>query len=223
MIHIEKEQKIAENENIIVYSPSGDYNDFDLIEYCQIDNPNVALGAFQAQFVKYGGLVYQFNEPAELGDAILAIDPESTHSAASLVRMQKELLSQFGQGSLQGDALAQITEQEQNNLEELKSNEAENNKVDTQQTEQSQSGETSVASSTDAVSQQSNSTKTESTNPNTPVENQNTESPIIENQNNSEGQTSENPVVPITETISEIVNTVENTVEAVSNIVGGNN
>lgn len=125
MIHIEKDQAIAENENIKVLSPTGDYNDTDLIEYYSVEEPEVAQGAYHAQFIKYGGIVYRFNDPKELGAEILKIEPESTHGAASLVRMQNELSKQFDQGSLEPESLNQLMESEQIKMEEEMTNTSE--------------------------------------------------------------------------------------------------
>lgn len=117
MIHIEKDQKILENENMRVASPTGDYNDFDLIEFYDVQNEEV-VGAYHAQYIQYGSMVYRYTDPKELGVEILKIDPESNHSAASLVRMQNELLKQFDQGSLEPESLQQVMEEEQVKAEE---------------------------------------------------------------------------------------------------------
>ena len=118
MINIEQNQKITENENLRVASPSGSYEDSALIEFYNEENPNVILGAFAAQYIKYGGIVYRFNDPKELGAEILKIDAESTHAAASLVRMQNELSKQFDQGSLESNSLDTVMETEQANMED---------------------------------------------------------------------------------------------------------
>lgn len=118
MIHIEQNQTIPENENIRVLSQAGDYNDTDLIEYYSIKEPGIAQGAYHAQFIKYGGLVYRFSDPKELGEEILKIDPESTHTSASYVRMMNELLGKMNEGSLEPESLSQVISDEQANMEE---------------------------------------------------------------------------------------------------------
>ncbi len=120
MIHIDKDQKIAENENLKVMTNTGDYEDSALIEFYDVIDPAVVAGAFQAQYVKYGNLVYGFNDPVELGNAILAIDGESTHTAASYVRMTKELLSQMNGGTLEAKSLDEVISTEQENMEQKK-------------------------------------------------------------------------------------------------------
>ncbi len=84
MIKIEKNQSVPEHPDLKVLSVSGDYGDNDLIECAPLSDPNFALCAFSASFIKYGGIVNQFNDPLLLGEALLQVDPESTHDAAIL-------------------------------------------------------------------------------------------------------------------------------------------
>jgi hypothetical protein len=116
MIHIEKNQNIPENENLRIFTETGDYEDTALIEFYDISNSDIAVGSFQAQYVKYGSLVYRYNDNLELGREILKIEPESTHSAASYVRMTDELLLKMNSGSLELDSLDKVltTEKEKN-------------------------------------------------------------------------------------------------------------
>lgn len=90
MIHIEKDQIVPENKDLRVFSQSGDYNDNDLIECYHIDNPDFALSAFSATFIKYGGIVYQFGDPLLMGEELLKIDPECTHDFAILFKEEEE-------------------------------------------------------------------------------------------------------------------------------------
>lgn len=129
MIHIEKEQSIPDNDSLRVYSETGDYNDSDFIEFYDINEPGIVAGAFHAQYIKYGNLVYQYNDPKELGEAILMIDPESTHTNASFVRMQNELLSKLNGGELEPESLQRAVDSEQEIMEE-KISETENLKAD---------------------------------------------------------------------------------------------
>lgn len=110
MIHIEKNQEVFGAPNLRVSSPTGDYDDTDLIEFYDISKNQTPPGAFQAQCVKYGNLVYKFSDAKELGEEILRIDPESTHEAASFVRMSNELLARMNKGTLDVDTLNEITD-----------------------------------------------------------------------------------------------------------------
>ena len=126
MIHIIRDQELMGNPNLKVASPTGNYEDTALIDFYNIYNPEIIAGAFQAQFVKYGGMVYQFNEPKELGEEILKIDPESTHSSAVFSKMNNELINQIKKGELEPDFLQKIKEDnisEENIEEEYQENE----------------------------------------------------------------------------------------------------
>ncbi len=89
MIHIKKGQQVPENSNLLVFSATGDYNDDDLVECCDAGNLTMAVNAFQAQFIKYGSMVYRYNEQEQLGEAIVEIDPGSTHDSAYLFMEEK--------------------------------------------------------------------------------------------------------------------------------------
>lgn len=89
MVHIEKDQIVPENEDLRVFAVSGDYDDNDLIECYHTDNSNFALFAFPAAFIKYGGIVYRFGTPEEAGEALLKIDPNSTHDYAVLFKEEE--------------------------------------------------------------------------------------------------------------------------------------
>lgn len=125
MIHIEKDAEILENENLRVVTTTGDYEDSALIEFVDISNPGVVAGAYQAQYIKYGNLVYRFNDHKELGTEILKIDPSSTHTSASFVRMSNELLAQMDSGSLEPSSLDEVLAVEQVTMEEQMTNSVE--------------------------------------------------------------------------------------------------
>lgn len=86
MIHIEQNQTVPENPNLLVVSVTGDYSDNDLIECATHDNPTFALCAFTAAFVKYGNIVNRFSDPFALGEALLGVDSGCTHDAAILFK-----------------------------------------------------------------------------------------------------------------------------------------
>ena len=117
MIYIEKDQELYEEKNLRVFSGSGNYEDSQLVEVYDSTDPDVIIGAFAAQFIRYGSIVYKFSNIQDLGDEILRIDPTSTHSMAAYVRMQKELLKQATEGSLENDSLDKVMSNEQINNE----------------------------------------------------------------------------------------------------------
>lgn len=119
MIHIEKGQSLTSDPTLRVATVTGDYEDSALIECYGADGDTV-VGAYQAQYIKYGDLVYRFNDPVDLGKAILAADPQATHSAASYVRMTEELLVKMNTGALEPESLDQVIATEQAATEELR-------------------------------------------------------------------------------------------------------
>lgn len=63
MIHIEQDQVLKADNKIRVAVPTGDYNETDLIEcYVEGEDPNVPTCMYQAQFVAFGGPVYEQSE-----------------------------------------------------------------------------------------------------------------------------------------------------------------
>lgn len=118
MIHLDQDQELFEDKNLRVANPTGNYDDAELIECYHVDDPKITVGAFQAQYVKYGNMIYRFNEPRELGPEILKIDPTSTHTAAVLVRMTDELLTQAQEGSLTEGSLDEVRAEEQAKIDE---------------------------------------------------------------------------------------------------------
>lgn len=105
MITLEANMIVKDATNLRLASAAGEYDDTALVECYDPENPEIGLSMYQAQYVKYGNLVYYYNDPKELGAALLALDPESTHTAASFVRMTNELLTQMNDGSLEGSTL----------------------------------------------------------------------------------------------------------------------
>ncbi len=126
MIHIEKDKEILENPNLKVASDTGDYEDETLINFYDKSNKEVILGSFQAQYVKYGGMIYRFNDKMELGEAILKIDPNSTHTAVSYVRMSNDLRDKMNNGSLGSDLFEKTSVDEQVDAEETIEEKTEN-------------------------------------------------------------------------------------------------
>lgn len=173
MIHIEQNQQILENSELKVFSQTGDYEDSALIEFYSTDNPNIISGAFQAQYVKYGGLVYSFSDHKALGEAILLIDPTSTHTAASYVRMTDDLLSQMESGLLEPDSLTQVLQDEKTNMQEIINKDSTN----------ISSEDTQSANTTTVDTSSSDSTPTDSTTVDLQPDTITSDDPIIPEQN----------------------------------------
>lgn len=100
MVTVTKDLPVPESPTLVVVSPEGDYADTDLILCAERANPSEPIIQMQAQYLRYGPLVYQFNTPEELGAALCAIDPASTHDAAQLWREEEARRLKREQGTL---------------------------------------------------------------------------------------------------------------------------
>lgn len=89
MIAITKGTPVPGNPTHVVVMDSGEYADVDLMLCAPLDNQGTPDAMFQAQFIKYGPVVYQHETPEALGKAIVEIDPSSTHDAAQLFREEE--------------------------------------------------------------------------------------------------------------------------------------
>lgn len=89
MITITKGSPVPDSPDHIVVMDSGEYADVDLILCAPRGSQGAADAMYQAQFLKYGALVYQHETPESLGKAIVEIDSESTHDAAQLYREEE--------------------------------------------------------------------------------------------------------------------------------------
>ncbi len=86
MVTITSGKGVPENPTLIVVSPDGDYADTDSILCAEPDASTLPVAIFEAQFVRYGSMVYRYNTPEELGKDVLAIDPSSTLDAVALYK-----------------------------------------------------------------------------------------------------------------------------------------
>lgn len=86
MIPITKGMSVPDAPSLVVTTDDGRYGDFDLIQCADVTDQTSSACAYQAQFIRYGKMVYQYQTPETLGEAIVAFDPESTHDAAQLWR-----------------------------------------------------------------------------------------------------------------------------------------
>lgn len=171
MIKIEKNQIVPEHPDLRVLSSSGDYGDNDLIECSTLDNPDFALYAFPASFIRYGNIVNQFNNPLELGEALLKIDPDCTHDTAILFK-EEEARRIKREG---GDYTPENPVPTDENIEEA-SKKAEEEKVEdnTEEPTSSESTSTEEVPEAEVQTNESGSTDSSSSNENTPTE------PVVE-------------------------------------------
>jgi hypothetical protein len=96
MINLQQGQDVAENEDLVVYDATGDYNDNDMIICAKRETPYEPYCRFEAQFIAYGGIVYAISEEEKLLEEIQKIDPETTlaeETTDSMIEQQEDLES----------------------------------------------------------------------------------------------------------------------------------
>jgi hypothetical protein len=78
MIYLEQGQKVLDRPELVVYEPTGERNDIDMVICAEAKNPSEPFCWLEAQYIAYGGLVYKISDDKELEAEILKIDPDST-------------------------------------------------------------------------------------------------------------------------------------------------
>lgn len=111
MIYLTKGQKLFENPSMVVYDPTGYYNDGDSVICAGATSPNEPACRYEAKFVAYGGIVYSVADPDALMEQILAIDPKTLFGKDSqqvaVDKMVEEIVPQES-GVLTEDATTEV-------------------------------------------------------------------------------------------------------------------
>ncbi len=77
MIYLTKGQILKDNPGIVVYDPTGYYNDGDSVICASISFPDEPVCRYEAKFIAYGGMVYSISNPDDLMAEIIKLDPKS--------------------------------------------------------------------------------------------------------------------------------------------------
>lgn len=80
MIYLEQGQKVFDRPELVVYEPTGERNDADMVICAEAKNPSEPFCWLEAQYIAYGGVVYKISDDKELETEILKMDPDSTFS-----------------------------------------------------------------------------------------------------------------------------------------------
>lgn len=94
MIYLEQGQSVAENEDLVVYDATGDYNDVDMVICAKRETPFEPYCRFEAQFIAYGGVVYAINDEKKLLEEIQKVDPDTAiaeETTDSMIDQQEDL------------------------------------------------------------------------------------------------------------------------------------
>ncbi len=77
MIYLTKGQPVADNPNLVVYDPTGYYDDGDSVICASAGLPEEPVCRYESKYIMYGGMVYSISNPEDLMTEILKIDPNS--------------------------------------------------------------------------------------------------------------------------------------------------
>lgn len=77
MIYLRKGQILKDNPGMVVYDPTGYYNDGDSVVCSAVVSPDEPACRFEAKYIAYGGLVYSITDPDELLKQVIKMDPNS--------------------------------------------------------------------------------------------------------------------------------------------------
>lgn len=77
MIYLRKGQILKDNPGMVVYDPTGYYNDGDSVICSSVISPDEPACRFEAKYIAYGGLVYSVTNADELLEQIIKMDPNS--------------------------------------------------------------------------------------------------------------------------------------------------
>lgn len=77
MIHLEKGQKLFDNQGMVVYDQTGYYNDGDSVICAMVYSPDEPSCRFEAKFIAFGNIVYSISDPEKLLEEVKKINPET--------------------------------------------------------------------------------------------------------------------------------------------------
>jgi hypothetical protein len=77
MIYLKKGQVLKDNPGMLVYDPTGYYNDGDSVVCSSVISPEEPACRFEAKYIAYGGLVYSVSDPDLLLEQVIKMDPNS--------------------------------------------------------------------------------------------------------------------------------------------------
>lgn len=83
MIYLTKGQALFDNPGMVVYDPTGYYDDGSSVICAAAFAPEEPLCRYEAKFIAYGDLVYNITDPDKLMEEVIKIDPKSLFSKSN--------------------------------------------------------------------------------------------------------------------------------------------
>ncbi len=77
MIYLTKGQPLYDNPAMVVYDPTGYYDDGASVVCAPSYDPENPACRYEAKYIAYGNMVYTISDPTRLSEEILTIDPKS--------------------------------------------------------------------------------------------------------------------------------------------------
>lgn len=77
MIYLKKGQALFDNPSMVVYDPTGYYDDGTSVICAPVFAPEEPACRYEAKYIAYGGIVYSISDEEELLKQVLEIDPAS--------------------------------------------------------------------------------------------------------------------------------------------------
>jgi len=175
MIYLKKGQTLFENTAMVVYDPTGYYNDGDSVICAPAGLPEEPACRYEAKYIAYGGIVYSISDPDQLMEEIMKIDPKNLFGKdtqqVAVDKMVEKIVPQKSEDlSLDPDATANTentasTTPETNIETPTTDNVVTNTPVDTSTTTQSGVPTTTPSAATTTPTENSTSTTTATTTP----------------------------------------------------------
>ncbi len=83
MIYLTKGQTLFDNPGMVVYDPTGYYDDGSSVVCAAAFAPEEPVCRYEAKFIAYGDLVYNITDPEKLMEEVIKIDPKSLFSKSN--------------------------------------------------------------------------------------------------------------------------------------------
>ncbi len=83
MIYLTKGQVLFDNPGMVVYDPTGYYDDGSSVVCAAAFAPEEPLCRYEAKFIAYGDMIYNITDPEKLMEEVMKIDPKSLFSKSN--------------------------------------------------------------------------------------------------------------------------------------------
>jgi hypothetical protein len=95
MVYLKKGQVLSDNPAMVVYDPTGYYNDGDPVVCASVESPDEPVCRYEAKYINYGSIVYSISNPEELDAEIMKIDPKSLFGKDSKEVAQDKMVDEI--------------------------------------------------------------------------------------------------------------------------------